>query len=427
MHRMQKTFTLNLLSIAIGLIAGCTAWLFHILVIFTTSMLYGTTESNTFLLTIESLPAWYRILLPTAGGLFVGLLFRYIPIRDSGGEGVPEVMKAELASKSIIRPAIIPIKLLAATITLSSGGSAGREGPIVHVGSAIGSTIAQLTGRNQTDSRVLLAAGAEAGIAGMFAAPLSGIFFSIELILKKLTALNITVLFTAALSALFVAHYILGFNGFSLTLLQPLIFDPITFVLTIPFGFIAAVTALMFGLLLRYTTKCLHCTFIPTYIQPALGGLLVGIIGFFIPAVHEPATYATFGALLDVTSIPITILLLLLVAKICATSFTLGSGGVGGIFAPALLIGAVLGTLCGSLLVSVGLIPSTSIITFLLAGMAAVFAAVTHAPLTAIMVVYEITGDVMSIPFTTMATSVAYVIANAVNKYSVYTEHLKRG
>jgi CIC family chloride channel protein len=188
MHWFQKgtVFGLLLLAVVIGLGGAIGAELFHVLIHTSTSLFFGYDGSLTFLETLTAIPWWQRVLIPTVGGLLVGLIFTWAKVSEAEGEGVPEVMEALAHRKGTIRPIVAPVKIITAAITLGSGGSAGREGPVIQIGSTIGSSVAQFFKVQPMDRMLLLAAGGAAGIAGTFGAPLAGILFTIEILRHKL-------------------------------------------------------------------------------------------------------------------------------------------------------------------------------------------------------------------------------------------------
>ena len=160
--------TLLILGFIVGVGGAVGAALFHKLIFFSTLAFYSHNGSGNFIEIVTAMPDWKRVLIPTLGGLLVGIIFAVMKVSEAEGEGVPEVMEALAVKHGTIRPIVAPVKIITAALTLGSGGSAGREGPVIQIGSAIGSTIAQLTKQAAPERSLLLAAGAAAAIGGTF-------------------------------------------------------------------------------------------------------------------------------------------------------------------------------------------------------------------------------------------------------------------
>ena len=326
------------------------------------------------------------ILIPAAGGLLVApLVYRFA--REAKGHGVPEVMTAVVARGGRIRPRVTIVKALASSICIGSGGSVGREGPIVQIGSAIGSTFGQILRLSPGDIRLLVACGAAGGISGTFNAPLAGVLFSMEIILHRYTGRSFGLVALSSVTSAAIAHAFFGdsaiFNIPSYELVSAWEFP-----LHVLLGIIAAFVASVFVAVLYKSEDLFEALKFPAYLKPVLGGLAVGLIGVFYSQI--------FGVLyltIDFTmagSLALSLLLPLVLIKILATSLTLGSGGV---FAPSLFMGAVLGGAFGN--ISHEFLPG---ITgpegaYVLVGMAAVFAAAARAPATSIVILFEMTRD----------------------------------
>jgi chloride channel protein, CIC family len=416
-------FKLLILAVFVGVCGGLGSVIFHHLIDLFTWLFFGAKAGPDFLTVLKELPWYYKVAVPAIGGLLVGLIVEKSALREIKGEGVPEVMEALAVSRGVITPRVAPLKILISAITLGSGGSAGREGPIIQIGSAIGSSIGQKLKLDTENTRLLLAAGAAAGIAGTFGAPLAGIVFSAEILLKKLTAGVIIVLMIAALTGSFVANYVFGLKGLSFSIINHNDWALLETPAVIGLGVLAAFVAIIFGLSLHQTRHVFNrLNFIKPYLRPALGGLLIGIMSLFLPLIQEPPSYSVMtGLLQNPATMTIAFLLLVLVAKIVATSITLGSGGSGGILAPTLFIGTLLGSAYSTGLDNVlpSLINSPSVYAVL--GMAGVLTAVAHAPLTAVIVVMEIVNVPDLLVPLMMVSAVSYIIVKALKAKSVYS------
>ncbi len=365
---------------------------------------------------------YYVILIPLAGGLIIGPLI-YFFAREARGHGVPEVISAMVIHGGIIRPRVAVVKALASSICIGSGGSVGREGPIIQIGSAIGSTLGQLFRLSEEKTKTLVACGAAAGIAATFNAPLGGIFFALEVILREYGLRNFSSVVLSSVTATVISRHFLGNHPafqtppFELYSLWDI---PSYFV----FGLITAVVAWMFIRVLYKTEDIFNLIKIPEYLKPALGGLIIGLIGLYFPQI--------FGVGYEVIEdsingkIALGVIIILIFLKIIATSVTLGSGGSGGIFAPSLVVGALLGEAFGHLVKFV--LPGMNIPpgAFALVGMAALFAGTAHAPISAILLLFEMTGNYKILPPLMISCVISAILVRWRLKYSIYTMKLIR-
>lgn len=414
---------LLLLAILVGMLGGLGSVIFHLCIGAFTYLFFGVDSGESFLEVIKELPWYYKMLVPAFGGLLVGLIIEKSDLKELRGEGVPEVMESLALEKGIIKPRVVPLKILASAITLGSGGSAGREGPIIQIGSAIGSTIGQKLQLSTENTRLLLAAGAAAGIAGTFGAPLAGIVFSAEILLKKLSAGIIFILMIAALTGSFLANYIFGLKGLSFSISGNSEWLLLETPAVIGLGVLAVGVAFLFAKSLHYFRHAFaSLTFIPLFLRPALGGLLIGILALYLPYIQEPPSYTVMNELLhSPTAMVLGLLLVILIAKIVATSITLGSGGSGGILAPTLFIGVLLGTAFSNGLAKFwpSLINDPQVYSVL--GMAAVLTAVAQAPLTAVIIIIEIVNVPNLLVPLGIICGVSYLIVRLLGFKSIYS------
>lgn len=412
---------LLLLGLMVGVGGALGSALFHTLIYLTTLFFYGYDESVGFITLVESIPTWKRILIPTLGGLLVGIIFKLSKVNEAEGEGVPEVMEALAHKRGTIRPIVAPVKIITAALTLGSGGSAGREGPVIQIGSAIGSTVAQVMKLATNERSLLLAAGAAAAIGGTFGAPVAGILFTIEILHHRSKGLvRALVLVLAAFTGMIGAQLITGQPGLRFFVAANLEFDGIQILSLIILGVLSALTALLFGTFLTSTKNAFKKVSFPHVLKPAIGGLFIGCIGLYLPFIHEPAAYPLMVDLIGLSSIPLSLLLLLLILKMLATSITLGSGGSGGIFAPLLLMGAIIGSIVASILLTFNLSSISFTPLLIILGMAGVFAGAAHAPLTASFITYEMTGDIRYLIPLLIVCYISVFIAKKIRSESVY-------
>jgi CIC family chloride channel protein len=380
------------------------------------------------------------ILIPTLGGLMAGPIIAYFA-KEAKGHGVPEVMQAIALRGGRIRPRVVVAKVVASALCIGSGGSAGREGPIVQVGAALGSTIGQFLHLSESRIRNLVACGAAAGIAATFNAPISGVIFAMEIILGELHLGDLGNVVIASVIASTTARIFLGdrpaFSIPNYTMKTP--WEVLLYALL---GVLAAVVAVGFIRLLYWLEDRFDEWRFPDALKPAVGGLLLGILAFGYPLILvQPqslplyanlpqifgAGFSTIEAALSGTS-PFKILLALALLKPIATSFTLGSGNSGGVFAPSLFTGAALGGAFGWGVEYFFPGATAGPGAFAIVGMAAVFAGAARAPFTAILIVFEMTNDYRMILPLMAAVIVSLIVATRLLPESIYTLKLvKRG
>ena len=335
------------------------------------------------------------IIIPMIGGLLSGPIISFFA-SEAKGHGVPEVMQAIALRGGRIRPRVVVAKIIASALCIGSGGSAGREGPIVQVGAALGSSLGQWLKLSDNRIRNLVACGAAAGIAATFNAPIAGVIFAMEIILGELHLGDLGNVVISAVTASTIARIFLGDQpAFAITAdygMQA----PWEIFLYVLLGVLAAVTAIGFTRLLYWFEDKFDDWKFPSALKPAVGGLLLGLLAFAFGTyaingsstglpIAENMPYifgAGFGVIESALSgsFPFWLLFVLIFLKPLATSFSLGSGGSGGVFAPGLFTGAVLGGALGKLLEI--LLPGADINSgaFAIAGMAAVFAGAARAP-----------------------------------------------
>jgi CIC family chloride channel protein len=378
----------------------------------------------------------FVVIVPAVGGLLVGLLV-YFFAREAKGHGVPEVMEAVALHGGRIRPIVAVVKALASSISIGSGGSVGREGPIVQIGSALGSTIGQALHLSNDRVRNLVACGAAGGIAATFNAPIAGVIFALEVILGDFKLQYFISVVISSVTASVVGRVVFGdIPAFPLPT-EYGIRNLWEFSFYILLGVSAAVVGVIFVKLLYWMEDLFdERKRIPEWVKPAIGGTLLGGLALAYP-LFTPTTwvgmpqiynvgYDVIGSALS-NQLLLGVVLSLLFLKIIATCLTLGSGGSGGVFAPSLFMGAMLGT-------AVELIVRTwfpSIVAppgaYALVGMAAVFAAAAHAPITAVIILFELTGDYLIILPLMLTVVIATLLAQKMLAgESIYTLKLSR-
>lgn len=365
---------------------------------------------------------YYILFIPALGGMIIGPLIHFFA-REARGHGVPEVISAMVLHGGKIRLRVPFVKAIASSICIGSGGSVGREGPIIQIGSAIGSAIGQFFKLAEEKTKTLVACGAAAGIAATFNAPLGGIFFALEVILREYGLRNFSSVVLSSVTATVISRSFLGDSpAFQVPAfeLYGLLDIPFYFIL----GVLAAFTAWIFIKALYKSEDVFNSLKIPDYIKPALGGLVIGFIALYFPQVLGVGYEVIENSINHGIALGTVAALVLL--KIIATSVTLGSGGSGGIFAPSLFIGALLGEAFGKLITLV--FPGIEIPpgAFALVGMAAVFAGTAHAPISAILLLFEMTGNYKILPPLMISCVIAVILVKWMTKYSIYTLKLFR-
>ncbi|HEY5659042.1 MAG TPA: chloride channel protein [Myxococcota bacterium] len=367
--------------------------------------------------------AWYwRVAIPGIGGLIVGP-FIYFLAREAKGHGVPEVMAAVALRGGVIRRRVAVVKTVASAITIGSGGSVGREGPIVQIGSALGSAIGQTLRMPAAAIRTLVACGGAAGLAATFNAPIAGALFAAEVILGNFAVAQIGPVVISSVVATVGSRFFLGnYPAFPVPAYE--LVSPFELIPYVGVGLAAGLVAILFMWTLATAEDVFERSSLPEYLQPAVGGVIVGCIAIWLPNVYGIGYSTISGAL--VSDVPVALLGFLVLAKIVATSVTLGSGGSGGIFAPSLFLGAVTGGFLGSFVHQWFPDATASSGAYALVTMGALVAATTRAPVTAIIIIFELTQTVNIIPPLMAACVVSTLVTTYLYRESIYTDNLRR-
>lgn len=419
-RRSEHALTV-IVAIAIGLLAGGGAIGFRYLIKVVHRGFFQTWDYGTHV--AESLPFFVVLLLPAAGGLLVGPIVRWVA-PEVRGSGIPEVMESVALRGGFIRLRVVLAKALAAALTIGSGGSAGREGPIVQVGAGIGSGTGQILAVDAQRLRTFVACGAAAAIAATFNAPIAGALFAVEVILGEFAILHFSPVVISSVAATVLSRHFLGdFPAFDVPH-----FDLVSAQEFLPYtalGLLAGLLSVGFIHGLYKSQDLFERSPIPAVLRPAAGGLLVGAIAIGLPEVLGVGYETVNGALWD--RLPLWALLAFPAAKLVATSATLGSGGSGGIFAPSLFIGAMLGGAVGT--GAAAWLPAAAHPgAYALVGMGALVAGTTHGPISAILIIFELTGDYRIIPPLMLACVTSVLLSSWIQPFSVYTLKLaKRG
>ena len=419
---------LTLLALLVGLGAGLGAVGFRYMILGFTELFSGhrdySASGHAPNPLVPSLGGWFVLAAPVLGGLLYGpLVSRFAP--EARGHGVPEVMYAVHCRGGRMRPQVPVVKSLASAICIGSGGSVGREGPIVQIGSALGSVLGQVLRLPESELRLLVGCGAAGGIAATFNAPIAGVLFALELILRDFQTSSFGLVVLASVTADAVGRAAFGSQPF-LSLPSFQLGSPAELLLYAGLGVAAAGVGAAFVRVLyggEDLADRLWATR-PDWLRPAVGGVLLG--GLLLAA---PQMYGVgYPVLEDAVAghYVVVALLGLLVAKVLATSLTMWIGGSGGVFAPSLFMGAMLGSAYGSLVH--GLAPGLAAAAgaYGLVGMGAVFAAAARAPMTGVIMIFELTGDYRIILPLMIAVVVATALAGRLSPDTIYTLKLRR-
>ena len=362
--------------------------------------------------------AWRRLLIPVVGSLGIGyLLFRYFP--NARGSGVPQTKAALFAREGVITLRTAMGKFFCTSITLASGIPLGREGPAVQVGGGIASVLGRSLGLRPEKVKALLPVGAAAAIAAAFNTPLAGVLFALEEVMGDLHAPVLGSVVLASATAWVVLRLFLGNNPL-FNVPQYRLVHPLEFALYAVLGVIGglvstAFTKLLLGLrgrFLRFPRKTL-------WFQPVAGGLLVGLMGWFVPQVLGVG-YGYVGDALN-GRMAVKLMALLVVLKLLGACTSYASGNAGGIFGPSLFIGAMLGGTVGDL--AHRLLPAYTATSgaYALVGMGTVFAGIVRAPMTSVVMIFETTRDYTVIVPLMISNLVSFFICSRLQRQSIYT------
>lgn len=424
--RSRRTRLLGL-AVLVGVGAGLGAVAFRSLIELLTLAVTGfrdyaahAGDANPHL---PALGRWFVVAAPVVTGLVYGpLVARFAP--EARGHGVPEVMLAVARDGGRIRPRVAFVKAGASALCLAGGGSVGREGPIVQIGSALGSALAQALHLDERRVRLLVACGAAGGIAATFNAPLAGVFFAMEIILRRWSAESFGMVVLSSVTASVIGRAIIGDDPF--LDLPPFRVDHLVqYPLFAVLGVVAGLVGVLFSRVL-YGVEDL-CDLLwrgPEWARPAVGGVVLGLLLLVLPQMYGVG-YPVLGAAVG-GGYGVAFLLLLLAGKLVATSLTIGIGGSGGVFAPGLFVGAMLGAAFGQVVATVAPGAGGSPGAYALVGMGAVFAGAARAPITAVVILFELTGEYTIILPLMLAVVLATAVSSEVSADTVYTRKLLR-
>ncbi len=426
----ESKLGLAVMALVVGAGAGLAAAGFRDLVylvtwLFTGRRTYGEL-GHTASLNVPLLGIWFVVLAPVVAGLLYGpLIQRFAP--EARGHGVPEVMLAVAENGGRIRPQVSIVKALASALCIGGGGSVGREGPIVQIGSALASSLGQLVRMSDRRLRVLVACGAAGGISATFNAPLTGLFFGFEIVLKEFSAEALAATILSAVTADIVSRAFFGGAPFFAGVPHDLgVGNDFSYLLIALLGILAGVIGVLFQKSIYRGEDAADAIWggRPQWLRPVVGGLPLGLLLLALPQMYGVG-YPVMDRVLAGHYV-LWFVVILLVGKILATSLTMWIGGSGGVFAPSLFIGAATGTAFGIGVHDLFGAAAGPPVLYGVVGMGGVFAGAAQAPLTAIASVAEMTGNfTLTLPIM-LACGLSAHLARRITHGSIYTTKLLR-
>jgi CIC family chloride channel protein len=429
--------TLSFLGFMVGIIAGFGAVAFRGLIAFFHNLLFLGKLSFVYNANFHTAAGpWgpWVILVPVAGAVGVVFLVKnFAP--EAKGHGVPEVMDAIYYNSGIIRPIVAIVKSLASALCIGSGGSVGREGPIIQIGSSFGSTLGQIIRMPLSQRITLIAAGTAGGVSATFNTPIGGLLFAIEIMLHEVSVRTLVPVVISTATATYIGRFFFGaYPSFIIPALQIPTFhllNPLVLFTYIGLGVIAGVVSAFYIKSIYLFEDFFDERFRNAYVRHMAGMFCVGIMMYFL-LTHlghyyiQGVGYSTIQDVLSGKLPHAYLLLLLFLLKLLATSLTLGSGGSGGIFSPSLYMGATLGAAYGVILKHLFPGLALSPAAFAVAGMAGLFAGATGAAVTGIVMIFEMTLDYNVILPMTLTVALGYGIRKYLSRESIYTLKLVR-
>jgi chloride channel protein, CIC family len=427
-------FRLSLIAVCVGVITGFGAVGFRALIGLVHNIGFLGSFSFAYDASVFTAPSpWgvFVILVPVVGAILVTFLINnFAP--EARGHGVPEVMDAIYYNNGVIRPIVALIKSLASALAIGTGASVGREGPIIQIGAALGSTFGQVIRMAPWQRITLVAAGAGAGIASTFNTPIGGVMFAIELMMPELSARTFLPVALATGTATFIGRIFFGIHpSFAIPAELLTSAHPATLTALLLFALLGAVVGVAATAFIRGLTfaedifERIH----NRYLRHVIGMLALGTLIYVLFRTEghyfvEGVGYSTIQAILSGGIGLPALMLVLFAAKLFATSTSLGSGSSGGIFSPSLFMGASVGGAFGALITSVHPVEGVTATTSAIIGMAAMVGGGTGAAMTAVTMIFEMTRDYDLVMPSIVAVAVAIGIRRLLSVENIYTVKL---
>jgi CIC family chloride channel protein len=418
--RLDEHLTLYLLAIGVGLLAGYGAVLFRLLIKACQYLFYQKTDE--FFTFADQVPLYLKLLIPGLGGLLVGLIIRWGTAKAKG-HGVPELIEAVVIRGGRISWKTAAARVSASAFTIGAGGSVGREGPIIHLGSFLGSAVSQFLRQGRDRERILMSCGAAAGISATFHAPITGMLFAVEVLLGDFSLSTFSPIVLASVTAAMISGFHLGnLPAFMVPPFQ--VNSPWEYGIYPLLGIWCGLVAVLFTVFLYFCEDRFNELKVASWLKPALGGLLLGSMLLVAPQVFGVGYGAINEVLLN--RMPVILMAGLVLAKLVATSFSLGSGSVGGVLAPSIFIGAMSGGCFGWLADQWLQAAAAPVSSYALVGMGSLVAASIRAPVTAILLIFELSGRYQIIVPLLLACILSTITASLLKRGSIYSVKLLR-
>ncbi len=361
------------------------------------------------------------VLVPMLGGLLVGVLTR-LTMPDGRPQGIADVIEANAMRGGHLSSRVGWQAALLSALSMGAGASVGREGPIVHFGASIGSLVARGLHLTRHHARTMLTCGVAAAIAASFNAPLAGVFFALEVVIGHYGFAAFAPIVLSAVSATAVSRFLLG-DETAFVIPSQTIANVLETPAFMMLGVAGGMVALIFMASVRMAKRAFARSRIPSALRPAVAGFLLGLIALGLPEVLGVGYEGTDMALQG--QLGFSLAFALLVAKILACALCLGAGFSGGVFAPALFLGAMLGTAFGSVAVSLVDVPTSALPVYSMVGMAAVGATVLGSPISSILMLFELTGEYSLLLVVMVAVVMAVFVTRLADIHSFFTSQLE--
>jgi CIC family chloride channel protein len=421
---------LFVIAVVVGVGAGLGAVAFRYLIYLFTWLATGHVQFGQDGYTGSAHLPWlglaFFIVIPVIGGIIYGpLIYRYA--REARGHGVPEVMLAVAENGGRIRPQVSVVKALASAVCIGTGGSVGREGPIVQIGSALASSLGQWVRMPENRMRILVACGAAGGISATFNAPITGVFFGVEIVLREFSIDAMFTVLLAAMLADITAIPFLGDRPFLHGLPAGIaLHHPRNYLLVAVLAVVAGLIGLLFKTVVYKMEDLWDLAWRnrPEWARPAIGGVALGLVLLALPQMYGVGYPVMYKAVAG--DYVLWFLLVLAAGKILACSLTLGIGGSGGVFAPSLFVGVTSGMAFGEIADHLFGPGAGQPALYAVVAMGAVFTSAARAPLTSVASVVEMTGDyALTLPVM-LAVAIATATSRALSYGTIYTTKLLR-
>ncbi|MBN2079769.1 MAG: ClcB-like voltage-gated chloride channel protein [Spirochaetes bacterium] len=420
-YRAAERYQILFWAVLVGILGGFSSVVFRTLLDLLSLALTG--RGGDTVAVFSGLPAWQRVLTPAIGGIIAGMIIYLGGKFASGRKNTTDYMEAVVLGEGSLSIRSSLVKILSSMASITSGASIGREGPMVQLASILASIPGRLWRLSMSQRRLILACGAAAGISSAYNAPIAGSLFVAEIVLGSIAVETLGPLLLASVLATQTVRFLTG--GAPLYDIPPFrLHSGLELIDYLVLGLLIGLVAPWFLRALRGSEKLFARIRIPVYLRIGLGGLIVGLIAVRFPEVCGNG-YSVVDGVLQQKWLWST-LAVVVALKLLATCASFGSGAVGGVFTPTMFMGASIAYLFGHAHNALGFGPTPSPGAFALAGMGMFLAATTHAPLMAILMVFEMTLDYQLILPLMLGCVVAYVTAHAIEPRSVYSDSLKR-